>query len=186
VPTPSRTSLVAIVAAGRRLIESEGLTGLAMRRVADEVGVQPPSLYKHMTGRSQLIRLIAEDVLGDLMNSLNAAVTGDDPRANLVALAGAFRRFAHENPGAYALIFTPLPEESRPDPNLLTKTGDQVLRIAEALAGAEHSLEAARTITAWAHGFVAMELAGAFRMGGNIDEAFTFGAARLGEALDSR
>ena len=33
----------------------------------------------------------------------------------------------------------------------------------------EHGLEAARTVVAWANGFVGMELAGAFRMGGDVD-----------------
>ncbi len=33
----------------------------------------------------------------------------------------------------------------------------------------------ARTMVAWAHGFVTMELAGAFRLGGDIDAAYAFG-----------
>ena len=28
---------------------------------------------------------------------------------------------------------------------------------------------------AWAHGFVSMELAGAFRLGGDLDKAYAFG-----------
>lgn len=38
-------------------------------------------------------------------------------------------------------------------------------------------------IVAWAHGFVSMELAGAFRLGGDVDDAFTFGIERLAVAL---
>jgi hypothetical protein len=56
---------------------------------------------------------------------------------------------------------------------------------AAALAGPEHSLEAARTIVAWAHGFVSMELAGAFRLGGDVDRAYAFGVERLAAALTS-
>jgi hypothetical protein len=43
--------------------------------------------------------------------------------------------------------------------------------------------EAARTITAWASGFISMELAGAFKLGGNIDRAYEFGIACLADAL---
>jgi hypothetical protein len=35
-------------------------------------------------------------------------------------------------------------------------------------------LEGARTFAAWAHGFVSMELAGAFRLGGDLDAAYAF------------
>jgi hypothetical protein len=36
---------------------------------------------------------------------------------------------------------------------------------------------------AWAQGFVSMELAGAFRLGGDIDAAWHFGIVRLIDAL---
>ena len=49
--------------------------------------------------------------------------------------------------------------------------------------GPDHALEAARTVTAWAHGFISMELAGAFRLGGDVEAAFTFGVTRLADAL---
>jgi hypothetical protein len=39
----------------------------------------------------------------------------------------------------------------------------------------DHALEAARTIVAWAHGFVDLELAGGFRLGGDLDRAYAFG-----------
>ena len=44
---------------------------------------------------------------------------------------------------------------------------------------------AARTVTAWAHGFVTMELAGAFRLGGDVDRAFAYGVDHLAGALES-
>jgi hypothetical protein len=36
---------------------------------------------------------------------------------------------------------------------------------------------------AWAHGFITMELAGAFHLGGEVDTAWHFGVARLIDAL---
>jgi hypothetical protein len=38
-------------------------------------------------------------------------------------------------------------------------------------------------ITAWANGFVSMELAGAFNLGGDIDGAYEFGIARMTNAI---
>lgn len=54
---------------------------------------------------------------------------------------------------------------------------------AASLAGPEHALESARLVVAWAHGFVSMELAGAFRLGGNVDTAFALGS--IGSPLRS-
>ena len=43
------------------------------------------------------------------------------------------------------------------------------------LGGEAGALAAARTVAAWAHGFVSMELAGAFRLGGDVDDAYDTG-----------
>lgn len=51
------------------------------------------------------------------------------------------------------------------------------------LGGPEQALESARLVVAWAHGFVSLELAGAFRLGGDVDAAFDFGIDRLTDAL---
>ena len=120
MPTPSRTSLDEIVASGRELIEADGLRSLTMNRVAGMVGVRAPSLYKHVANRADLVRLIAEDVIGELLHRLEHAVTDEDPRADLEALAHSFRSFAKEAPGAYQLVFQSLPADARPDPDGLT------------------------------------------------------------------
>jgi WHG domain-containing protein len=58
-----------------------------------------------------------------------------------------------------------------------------VMRVAADLAGEQYALEAARTLTAWANGFISMELAGSFQLGGDIERAYEFGIARLADAL---
>jgi AcrR family transcriptional regulator len=185
VPTPSRTSLAEIVAAGRRTLESDGLDGLTMLRVAEAVGVRAPSLYKHVRSRGDLVRLIAEDAARQLGAELEAATTGR-AREDLRAQLEAFRAFAHAQPAAYGLLFAALPEAWRPDATALARSSEAALRTATALAGPDRALEAARTVVAWAHGFVSMELAGAFRLGGDVDAAFAYGVDRLGQALARR
>lgn len=184
MPTPARTSLEEIVLAGRAIVESDGLDGLTMRRVAEAVGVKAPSLYKRVRNRDDLIRLVVEDVARRLTDTLDRAAATGDPRRDLRAMADALRSFAHAQPTAYTLLFAQLPEESRPDQRILAGTAAAVVRVAGTLSGPDLALEAARTIVAWAHGFISMELAGAFRLGGDVGRAYAFGVERLATALE--
>ena len=183
MPTPPRTTLDAVVQAGREILETDGLPGLTMQAVATRVGVRAPSLYKRVAGRDELVRLVAAATVDALRERLAAVPDSGDPHRDLAELARALRAFARTAPAGYGLIFVPGPAASRPDPEALARASAPVLRVAAALAGPEHALVAARTATAWAHGFISMELAGAFRLGGDVDDAFTFGVTRLADAL---
>ncbi len=183
MPTPAHTSLEAIVRSGRAILEAEGLAGLTMTRVADAVGVRPPSLYKRVRNRGELVRLIGSDVARELGQTLDEATRGGDPRADLRSLALAFRSFARARPQAYRLLFDPLPDAWRPDPDAGREAVDVLFRVLSAVVGPEDVLPAARMLVAWAYGFVSMELADTFRLGGDVDEAFAFGIARLIDAL---
>jgi AcrR family transcriptional regulator len=183
MPTPARTSLAEITSATRQLIETGGLDGLTMQHVASSVGIKAPSLYKHVQSRGDLVRLVIEDVAEELGRTLQAALTGQDPIADTVALARSFREFAHGHPEAYRLMFAAIPDEWRPDPSIMAAASQPALETTSALVGPADSLNAARLLTAWVHGFVTMELAGAFRLDGDIGQAFEFGIERLVAAL---
>jgi AcrR family transcriptional regulator len=185
MPTPARTSLEQIVKAGRDIVETDGIDGLTMPSVAARVGVRAPSLYKRLHGRNELLRLVANDAAAELTRDLESAADGKDARRDLASLASTFRRFAHANPGAYSLIFAPLPDDARADAGWSVRASAPVIDTTERLAGTDHALEAARTVVAWANGFIAMELAGAFRLGGDVDRAFDYGIDRLGVAIDT-
>lgn len=186
MPTPARTSIDQIVRAGRTILERDGIDGLTMQRVAEAVGVRAPSLYKRIRNRNDLLRLVGNDAAGELTTRLDEAASTGDPRSDLAALAVAFRAFAHAYPGAYGLLFARLPAEAQADPEWPARSSASVLRTTERLAGTDDALEAARTITAWANGFIAMELSGAFRLGGDVDRAFDYGIDRLTTAVSDR
>jgi AcrR family transcriptional regulator len=185
MPTPDRTSLTEIVAAGIAILESGGLNRLTMQAVAERVGVRAPSLYKRVRSRDHLIELIAEQTLHDLTKQLDAAAgrPGSDPRENLRSVAREFRSFARVRPNSYGLVFSQPREVANPSDALLASASRPVLDIATALVGPGDALEAARTVTAWATGFIFLELGGRFRLGGDVERAFDFGVDLLADAL---
>ena len=173
-PAPARTSTDAIVAAARRILEDGGLASVTMRSVADAVGVKGPSLYKRVPDRAALLRAVSESVVADLTGTMARATESGDPRSDIRAAAIAYRTFVLRNPNGYRLLFTDL-AEANPDPSALAAAGEPVVQAMTRLAGPSEALEGARTVVAWAHGFVSMELAGAFRLGGDLDAAYAFG-----------
>ncbi|WP_374975254.1 TetR/AcrR family transcriptional regulator [Microbacterium trichothecenolyticum] len=172
MPTPERTSYAEIVSAGRDVLEESGPAGLTMQSVAQRVGVRAPSLYKRVRDRDALIRAVAAATVGDLTERLEAS------DRSLEDLARAYRALAHERPEGFRLMFAAAaPQE------LLDRAGMTIVDSAAAIAGQERALDAARLVTAWATGFIHMELAGAFRLGGDVDGAFEYGLAALRRGL---
>jgi AcrR family transcriptional regulator len=174
-PAPARTSLDAILAAARQILESDGLAAVTMGRVAETVGVRAPSLYKRVADRDALIRAVSESIVEDLSRTLDRALETNDPMQDLRTAANAYRAFVQANPNGYRLLFADLPPGASPDPSRLAAVGRPIVLAMVRLLGESRALEAARTMVAWAHGFLSMELAGAFRLGGDIEAAYAFG-----------
>jgi len=181
MPAPARTSTEAVVTAARGIVERDGLDALTMQRVADEVGVRAPSLYKRVRDRADLVRLVADQVAYELADRLDAVVGSGDPHDDLRAVAGAFREFARANPASYTLLFDP--RSGGMSPEARDTSVSVLLRVATDLAGPDDGLSAARLVTAWATGFVAMELAGAFQLGGDVESAWAYAVEHLVAAV---
>jgi AcrR family transcriptional regulator len=173
MPALPKTSDDKVVRAARKLLERQG--ELSMLAVADAVGVRAPSLYKRFPDRDALLKAVASDVARELGELLTESDHSPSP---LSAMAHAYRAFAKRHPRAYGLLFAPeLSVEER------EATAEPLLARLRELVGARQALPAARLLTAWLHGFVTMEAAGAFRLGGDIDESFAWGLDTLLMAL---
>jgi AcrR family transcriptional regulator len=55
-----------IVRAALRVLDREGLDGLSMRRVAEELDTGPASLYAHVRNKGELLDLVLDHVMGSL------------------------------------------------------------------------------------------------------------------------
>jgi AcrR family transcriptional regulator len=176
-PANARTSNEAIVEAARALLETGGPDAVTMQAVADAVGVRAPSLYKRVADRSALLTAVADDVAADLARAVAPPPRIKDPARSLRQMATRYRAFAHRWPQSYLLLFGVA--GAQPSPGANAQAAGGVLRVAEMLVGPDHALQAARLLTAFIHGFVTMELNGAFRLGGSVNAAFDYGLDAL-------
>jgi AcrR family transcriptional regulator len=55
-----------IVAAALRIVDAEGVPALSLRRLADDLGVTPMSLYWHVADKAELLELIGHAVLAEV------------------------------------------------------------------------------------------------------------------------
>src|SRR5207302_738506 len=83
-----------IVAAARKLAEAEGLEALTLRRLAADLGIQAPSLYKHFPDKAALLAALEADINAESGRLL--AVWSQERGADLGRLARGYRRFAQE------------------------------------------------------------------------------------------
>jgi AcrR family transcriptional regulator len=169
-----------VVAAGRQLLEEEGLEALTMRRLAERVGIRAPSLYKHLPDKAALEAAIIATGLEEATAAFEQAVDragegsgegrGEGAGDALVTLAAAYRRFALEHPHLYRLMNNgPLPREHLP-PGLEGRTAAPLLRVAGSQARA-------RAVWAFAHGMVMLELDQRFPPDADLDAAWRAGIA---------
>ncbi len=148
-----------ILDAARGLLVRDGVEALTVGRLAAELGIKPPSLYKHFASKRVLeAALIAE---GLVAHAATLEATGGD----LASIAAAYRAFARENPQLYRLMTErPLPREDLPD-------GVEA-RAAAPLKEALGDADLARAAWAFAHGMVSLELAGRFPPAADLDAAW--------------
>ncbi len=156
-----------IAAAARRLLEQGGPQALSMRAVAAEVGIQAPSLYKHLAGKEALETAIIASGLAELGEVFEAAVAGaTDP---LTALAHAYRSWGQEHPHLYRLSTDrPLPRD-RLAPGLEDRPAGVLVDACDGDA------DAARAVFAFAHGMVMLELADRFPPDADLEAAWRTG-----------
>jgi AcrR family transcriptional regulator len=173
-----------VVAEAARLADEVGYDQLTLALLAVRLGVQVPSLYKHVNGLDAVRRAVAIAGVRELGTALEAALTGapaGDPHARLRALAHGYRRYAVTHPGRYAATVRAAPPG---DPEH-GAASNEVLQTVLAVLGelgleGDDAVDAARTLRAALHGFVALESAGGFGLPRDVERSF----GRLVEILD--
>jgi TetR/AcrR family transcriptional regulator, tetracycline repressor protein len=63
--SPKELTRAKIVEAGLGLVDRDDIDAITMRRLADVLGVTPMALYNHVSSKRDLLRAVAEHILGE-------------------------------------------------------------------------------------------------------------------------
>jgi AcrR family transcriptional regulator len=101
-PVKARLSRETVLAKALELVDAEGLDALTMRRLGQELGRDPMSLYRYAENRAALLYGVSELVLDQL------PVHPEDPdwKAQLRNIAHDLRMLALEHPNVVPLLVT--------------------------------------------------------------------------------
>jgi AcrR family transcriptional regulator len=159
-----------IFSAAKKVLEQEGIPGLSMRRIAEESGMSPMSLYRHFADKDALLNALMADGLVAWEERVRA-IRAKAPLQWLGCLIDEFLAFALEEPHRFdAAFFLPAPKARQyPDDFAAGRSpviAMTVIKIdqakAQGLLSDTPALDAALSLSALAQGLVSMHRARRF------------------------
>jgi len=176
---PTRSKRVAeAVAVARGILEGEGADALSMRRLADEIGIRAPSLYKHFSSKADLELLLIEDALFDVGEATHRALHDPGPYTPLLHLLVTYRTFSMSHPNLYRLATSgPLVRQRLPE-GLEDWAGNPWFVVT-----GDASL--AQALWSVAHGMVILELDGRYPPGSDLDATWRAAAVAFERAAEA-
>ena len=96
-----------IIAGALELIDREGLNALSMRNLAAELDTGTTTLYRYVTGKDEVLVLVADAVLAE--RQLRRPLDGSGWREVLEELAHSMRAALNRHPNVAALFATAVP-----------------------------------------------------------------------------
>ncbi len=156
-------------------LETGGNAAFGVNRVAQQLGVQPPAIYKHLDGNSGLYRAVR---LEGWQQFVAAYCVEKQPRTTpeeqLGRAAYQYRQFAHQHTELYAFITSQPFDLSDPEFHAIYQ--DIAAFYQRALtpfcSSADAVVDAGRLFHAALHGFVCAERAQLFPLPRSCDASF--------------
>jgi AcrR family transcriptional regulator len=184
---PAKLSRDSIVNAALTFLDRDGWDALTINALATQLGTKGPSLYNHVDSLEDLRRTVRMRVVGDIIEMLNTVGQGRTRDDAVMAMASAYRSYAHHHPGRYS-AFTRMPLGGD-DPEFTDATraaaGPVIAVLASYGLDGEDAFYAALEFWSAMHGFVLLEMTGAMN-GIDTDAVFTDMVMRLASGMERR
>ncbi len=162
-------SAAAILDAARAIMVDDGPDAVSLRRIAARLGVTAPALYAHFGSKDDLMRTIADEEFGRLLDGLVVASTAvEDPVERIKVQSRAYVDHALANPALFGVMtmFRPAwsPQQAAAEHDLASKSFEvSSVAIDDAIAAGllrtDDPLMVGLTIWAAVHGVATVLLA---------------------------
>ena len=173
----SQVSRSVILRSALGIVDRDGVEGLSMRRLSDEVRRDPTVIYRHVPSKAALLDGVAEIVLGQL----RVDTADPDWMGQLRAVAHDFRRLALAHPNVVPLLVTrPLATPLGQRPLGMLRPLEDVLTLltSAGFSGAD-ALHIYRVLFGYLHGHILTEIQEVIERPEETDDVLRLGLHRL-------
>lgn len=172
----SRFNRTRVVEAAAELADQIGLEQVTITRLAREIGISAPGVYRHITDGNDLVEAIGQVGAAELSTQLASVGNGLSGFDALQAISLRLREWAHKHPGKYGALQMAPRKISRSQDTQSDAAEDLVTTIGLALRAydlqGEALTDAIRFVRSTLHGFVSLEQVGGFKQPRNVDATF--------------
>jgi len=164
-----------VIVAAIACLDREGESALGVNRVARELGIKPPAIYKHLDGNAALRRAVALAIWQQYAAWCRQRLDGVNAPCVMLKVCGhATRKFAHSYPARYRVMmrFQMHLSDTEAAP-LIQETLDFMRRVLQSYELSEAKLiDSMRMVNAAINGFIAVEQAGLLTLERSTDASF--------------
>ncbi len=147
-----------------QLIIEKGYDRFSVRELAGRLDVQPASLYSHVKNAAEISVAVGKNAIAQLSRTLEKATEKENREEAFIAMAHAYRNFAHENPELYKAIMA-LPGASETQLKEDEQKTIRPMRVAieNFVPAGAPSINFQRFVRSAMHGFIMLESEGFMR-----------------------
>lgn len=164
-----------VIEAAIACIEKEGASALGVNRVARELGIKPPAIYKHLKGNAELKKAVAIAIWKRFFTEFKQKTADiEDDRAFLKAGGFASRNFARSHPGLYRVMMQFQLQPDDPESALVIKESQSFFRVFLGSNNISQTqlIDIMRMVNAAIAGFITLEQSGLLTLSRSTDKSF--------------
>ncbi|MGY5135615.1 WHG domain-containing protein [Streptomyces nigrescens] len=162
-----------VAEAAAELADEVGADRLTVSALARRLGVRDASLYSHVKNLQDLRVRIALLAAVEMTDRIGSAVAGRAGKDALIAFADAYRQYALDHPGRYAVSQMRFAPEEVADSAGLRRSVELTYGMLRAYGLTEPDLtDAARMLRSTFHGYIHLELSGGFGHPRGVQESW--------------
>lgn len=164
-----------VVQAAINCLDRDGESALGVNRVARELEVKPPAIYKHLDGNTGLRRAVALEIWRTYLTDCQSQMTDiTEPRALLRVGAQATRNFAQRYPARYIVMMQYQMRPTDPEEAEIIQNSLHFLRKSLQLynLSEEALIDVMRMVNAAIYGFITREQQELMTLNRSTDQSY--------------